>query len=72
MRLKAGGPANGRCKAPRCSNEAVSLQNDYCSRSCEHKDRTQHPPAEYYEKKEWERKAPYTLGCEPDFPGDER
>ena len=29
-------------------------------------------PAERWERREWEQQADVTLGCEPDFPGDER
>ena len=33
---------------------------------------SEEPPAERWERREWEQQADVTLGCEPDFPGDER
>jgi hypothetical protein len=36
------------------------------------REQSEEPPAEYWEQREWEQQADVTLGCEPDFPGDER
>ena len=36
------------------------------------RDQSEEPPADHWERIEWEHKADITLGPEPDFPGDER
>ena len=47
------------------------------TRECPHRqddgrEQSEEPPAEYWEQREWEQETDVTLGCEPDFPGDER
>ena len=44
----------------------------YPNREDDGRDQSEEPPAEYWEQREWEQETDVTLGCEPDFPGDER
>jgi hypothetical protein len=45
---------------------------EYPHRQDDGREQSEEPPAEYWERREWEQQADVTLGCEPDFPGDER
>jgi hypothetical protein len=45
---------------------------EYPHRQDDGREQSEEPPAEYWERREWEQQADVTLGCEPDFPGDGR
>ena len=45
---------------------------EYPHRQDDDRDQSEEPPAEYWEQRGRKQETDVTLGCEPDFPGDER